>query len=236
MTILEKFTSKTGQIALLIDPEKTNKEDALLKLVACIHESSIDYLFVGGSSASFEDTQKVVSILKNITRIPIVLFPGSYKQIVDGCDAILFLSLLSGRNPEFLIDHHIQSSLILRKIKSEIIPTSYILVDGGTVSAVARISETNPIDRFNYKKLLKTSLAGKFKGNKLTYYEAGSGAIKSIPYSIIINCIKNTSLPIIVGGGINSTKKINLLKKIGVNIIVVGNHVEKNPDFLKEIS
>jgi putative glycerol-1-phosphate prenyltransferase len=79
-------------------------------------------------------------------------------------------------------------------------------------------------------------LAGKFKGNKLTYYEAGSGAIKSIPYSIIINCIKNTSLPIIVGGGINSTKKINLLKKIGVNIIVVGNHVEKNPDFLKEIS
>ena len=179
--------------------------------------------------------EKTASIIKPLTNIPIIIFPGSSSQITKNADGILLLSLLSGRNSKYLIEEHIDSSLKLRKSVLEIIPTSYILINGETESSVKKISNKIPLSRNDSKAILKTTLAGLNQGKKITFFDCGSGAKKSVPYSVIKLIKQNSKSPLIVGGGINSTKKINIFKKLGVNIIVVGNFIEQNSSKITEI-
>ena len=145
--IYRKFSSKTGQIAVLIDPEVTNTEERLRQVVEKAEFSKIDYFFIGGSTVTRSDFQKATVILKKLTKIPLVIFPGDHQQLSNEADALLYLSLLSGRNPEYLIGQHVKSAQEVFALDLEIIPTAYILIEGGNLSTVAYVSQTTPIPR-----------------------------------------------------------------------------------------
>jgi len=225
-----------GQIALLIDPEKTNSEKQLNALLQTIHQSGVSFLFVGGSSAKKKDVEFVVEYLKKHSNIPVVLFPGSNQQFSKNADAILFLSLLTSKDSKFLIDQQAENAIEIYHSKVEILPTAYLLIDGGNDSSVVKISSSIPLARSAKKDALKISLAGLLQGKKILFFDAGSGAQKTIPYSVIKEIKKHTNAPIIIGGGIKTTKKLISLNKIGVNVIVVGNQIEKSLSNFKFIS
>ena len=231
-----EISSSYGQIALLIDPEKTNSEIQLTNLLSEVKKTGIHYLFVGGSTASKTQVNFVVHFLKQQSTIPVILFPGSNKQFSFEADGILYLSLLSGTNPKYLIEEHIENSIMVYHSKLEILPTAYLLIDGETDSSVAKISKTKPLSRTAKKEALKISLAGILQGKKIIFLDAGSGAKKTVPKSMILEIKKHTNAPIIVGGGIKTTKKLIYLKKLGVNVIVVGNLIENNLKKIKQIS
>jgi phosphoglycerol geranylgeranyltransferase len=233
--ILEKISSKTGQLALLIDPDKIHLKANLISSLIKAEEAKFEYIFVGGSNCNGEHFKATVKTIKQNTALPVILFPGDNKQISKEADALLYLTLLSGRNTKYLIEQHIESAFKINELKIEIIPTGYILIDGGNKTSVVKVSETTPIENNNIELALKTSLAGIFQGKKIIYLDAGSGAKKTIKNELIKEYKKIIKAPLIVGGGIKTTKKIIKLKKLGVNIIVVGNYLENNPHFFEEI-
>ena len=157
-----------------------------------------------------------------------VLFPGSNQQFSKNADGILYLSLLTSKNSKYLIDQHTENSVEIYHSSVEILPTAYLLIDGESDSSVAKVSASIPLTRNAKKEALKISLAGLLQGKKIIFLDAGSGAKKTVPIGIIKEIKKHTNAPIIVGGGIKTTKKLILLNKVGVNIIVVGNHLEKD--------
>ena len=232
--ILKKFSSQKGQIAILIDPEKSNKEGDLIRLIRNAEIAEIDYFFIGGSTVTKSDFEKVISILKNNTIIPLIIFPGSTHQISEKADAILYLSLISGRNPDYLIGQHVNSANELFEMDIEIMPTGYILIDGGNKSSVAYVSQTTPIPRDQTNIATKTAIAGVLQGKQIIYFDAGSGAKKTIPIEMIKN-VQKLNVPIIVGGGIKKIETINEYKNSGVNVIVLGNHIENNIDFVLDL-
>jgi phosphoglycerol geranylgeranyltransferase len=234
-SILDKIAAKFGQIAVLIDPEKTNNEEHLLALIKKAEFAKIDYFFVGGSTVTRMDLENTILFLKNNTKIPIVIFPGGSHQLSKDADALLYLSLVSGRNPDFLISHHVNSALEVINLGIEIISTGYILVDGGTKSSVAYVSQTTPIPQNQKGIALNTALAAELQGKKLIYFDAGSGAKEPVPYTFIEELRKHSNIPIIVGGGIKKIENIHDLKKNRVNVIVIGNKIEENIDFLLDI-
>ncbi len=234
INILEQFISKKGQIAILIDPEKTNSEFEILKLIKNAEIAEIDYFFIGGSTVTKSDFEKTINILKINTYIPVVIFPGSSHQISGKADAILYLSLISGRNPDYLIGHHVESASELFNMNIEVIPTGYILIDGGTKSSVAYISQTTPIPRDQNTIAFNTATAGVLQGKKVIYFDAGSGARKSVPIELI-SLTEKLEVPIIVGGGIKTYESIIKFKNAGANIIVIGNHIEDNIDFILDL-
>ena len=227
-TLYTKISSSVGQVAILIDPEKTNTEKQLKILLSTIEKSEVHYLFVGGSTARKTQVKIVVQFLKQNSNIPVVLFPGSNKQFSDEADGILYLSLLSSNNPKYLIEQHTENSVTIFQSDLEILPTAYLLIDGGSDSSVSKISATKPLSRTSKKNVLKISLAGLLQGKKIIFLDAGSGAKKTVPISIIKEIRKYTNAPLIIGGGIKTTKKLISLKNIGVNVIVVGNLIEKD--------
>lgn len=235
MDILNKIQSKSGQLALLIDPEKTRNEEHLIELVKKAEFALIDFFFVGGSTVARKEIESVVSILKKNSTIPVILFPGSSSQLSDQADALLFLNLLSGRNPDFLIGHHVSCSEEVLEMGIEVIPTSYLLIDGGKMTSVAYVSQTTPIPRENSSISLKTGIAGYLMGQKLTYFDAGSGALQPVPESLISDLKSRIDTPVIVGGGIRSVDQIEIYKNAGANVIVIGNKIEENIDFLLDI-
>lgn len=232
--IFKQFCSHKGQIAILIDPEKSNKEDDLKNLIRNAEIAEIDYFFIGGSTVTKSDFEKVISILKNNTNIPLIIFPGASHQISEKADAILYLSLISGRNPDYLIGQHVNSANELYEMNIEVIPTGYILIDGGNKSSVAYVSQTTPIPRDQTNIASKTAIAGVLQGKQVIYFDAGSGAKKTIPIEMIKN-IQKLNVPIIVGGGIKKIETINEYKNSGVNVIVLGNHIENNIDFVLDL-
>ena len=241
-SIYTSILNATGQIAILIDPEKTNKVAQLDLLITTIEKSDVKFLFVGGSSAKKKQVAFVVQFLKNNCKLPVILFPGSNQQFSNYADGILYLSLLTSSNSKFLIDQHAENSVEIYQSNVEILPTAYLLIDGNSDSSVAKISSSTPLSRNAKKQALKISLAGLLQGKKIIFLDAGSGAKKTVPNSIIKEIKKNTNAPIIIGGGVKTTKKLISLNKIGVNIIVIGNHIEKNIanfkfilDYLSEI-
>ena len=234
-TLLNQIEKLTGAIAILIDPEKTNTTSALLPIIQNSHRAGITFFLVGGSTVRKKDLEFVVYFLKKESELPVILFPGSNKQFSLKADGILYLSLLSGRNPKYLIEQHIENSLEVFHSNVEILPTAYLLIDGENDSSVSKVSQTKPIERKGIKLALKTSLAGLLQGKKIIYLDAGSGAKKCVSLALIKEIKKHTNAPIIVGGGVNSTKKLNSFKKIGVSLIVVGNQIENNLDFFKKI-
>jgi putative glycerol-1-phosphate prenyltransferase len=233
--IFQKFISQKGQIAVLVDPEKTNTANQIESLAKKADFAQIDYFFVGGSTVSRLDLEKTVHLLKTCTTIPIVIFPGGSHQLSDEADALLYLSLVSGRNPDFLITHHVNSAQEIAKMDLELIPTAYLLVDGGTKSSVAYISQTTPIPREQNSIAINTALAAIFQGKKLIYFDAGSGAKEMVPLQFVEQLKAQIDIPIIVGGGIRSIQDIEAFKKSGVNVVVIGNHIEENIDFLLDI-
>lgn len=216
--------SNNKQLAVLIDPEKFDVSNAahfLLKL-----PSTTTHLFVGGSTDVNNTISKVVQSLKANTTLPVVLFPGSFEQITNHADALLFLSLLSGDNPEYLIGQQVKAAPILKQTDLEIISTGYILIDGGTASAVARISNTEPISQSKISHIVNVALAGELMGSKCIYLEAGSGALNPVAPEIIKKVKEVLSIPLIVGGGIKTNKQLNEAYTAGANMVVMGTFYE----------
>lgn len=234
-SIYNQFSSNTGQIAVLIDPEKTNNEAELIALVEKSVFAGVAYFFIGGSTVARSDFEKTTALLKKHSSIPIVIFPGGNTQLSSDADAILYLSLLSGRNPEYLIGQHVTSANEVLQLGLEVIPTSYILVDGGTKSSVAYVSQTTPIPLHQKSIAVNTAIAGYLQGKKITYFDAGSGAKTTVPTSFVQSLKAKIDTITIVGGGIQSIEEIDALRQAGANVIVIGNKIESDIDFLLDL-
>lgn len=227
--------SNQKAFAVLIDPDKLD-DIALFKTIALAKTAKVDYIFVGGSLVVTDTLDKVVMAIKEQSNIPVVLFPGSPDQITPKADALLYLSLISGRNPELLIGQHVISAPFVRQSGLEIIPVGYMLVDGGTPTTVSYISNTNPIPANKNDIASCTAMAGEMLGLKLIYMDAGSGAKSAIPTAMIQQVAKYIQVPLIIGGGITSPEKAKENCLAGADIIVVGNAVEKDPDLISEMA
>ncbi|XWK78184.1 geranylgeranylglyceryl/heptaprenylglyceryl phosphate synthase [Kordia algicida OT-1] len=221
-------------LAVLIDPDKIDINH-IPEFFKKVHKSIVTHVFVGGSTDAERKMENVVAIIKQHTKLPVLIFPGSHEQITEMADGILFLSLLSGRNPKYLIEQQVQSVVKLINTSLEIIPTGYILIDGGIETAVQRVSETQPISQKNHAEILHTALAGQFSGKKLVYLEAGSGAQKAIKPEIIQEVSTKLQIPLIVGGGIRSKNQLNVAFNAGADLIVIGTAFEQNEAFLNEL-
>ena len=228
--ILQAKKNNQKLLAILIDPEKVSIEAAII-LSEKIISSPATHIFIGGSTFSGTHLDELIAVLKRKTQLPVLIFPGHPSQISNEADGILFLSLLSGRNPEYLIEHHINSVAALEKSDLEIIPTGYLLIDGGKETAVQRVSQTQPIEYDNVELAYKTAKAGEFLGKKLIYLEAGSGAEKHVSIEMIQFVVQNINIPLIVGGGIRSLEKINEVHNAGADLVVIGTAFENNPNF-----
>ncbi len=219
---------------MLIDPDKLNVP-AIISTVYAANEANVKLIFVGGSLIN-ERIDSFIEIIKKNTEIPVVLFPGSLMQLSSKADAILLLSLVSGRNPDYLIGNHVLAAQYIRHSNLEVIPTGYILVDGGTVTSVEYISNTKPIPANKTDLIVSTAIASEMLGHKLIYLEAGSGANKHVPTEAIREVKRNISVPLIVGGGINTGEKVKQVLQAGADMVVVGTAIEKNMDSLMSLS
>ena len=228
--IVSKSARAQNQLAILLDPDKLSREE-LVKRVNICQKSKVDYIFVGGSLIT-KNIDSCIQIIKDNSDKPVVIFPGHHSHISDKVDAILLLSLVSGRNAEFLIGKHVVAASQLYQSNLEIISTAYILIDGGRLSSVQYMSNTIPIPNTKPDIAVATAIAGEMIGNKLIYLEAGSGAEISVSNEIISAVKSKISCPLIVGGGIRNHQTINQKYSAGANIIVLGNIIEENPEML----
>ena len=218
-------TSEKKLLAILIDPDKFYEENVSHFLSRTPVQTT--HIFVGGSTVANNKTEVTVKALKKETNLPIFLFPGNYEQITNTADAILFLSLLSGRNPEYLIGQQVKAVRMLKESTLEVIPTGYILIDGDNESAVARVSQTQPMPQDNIEAIVNTALAGEYLGAKLIYLEAGSGAKIPVNTSIIKAVKKEITLPLIVGGGIRANEQKEAAYTAGADMVVMGTVFEE---------
>jgi putative glycerol-1-phosphate prenyltransferase len=230
--ILAAKSSGTKLLAILLDPDKIVWEQ-LGELVANIYASAATHIFIGGSLVLSDRISELISAIKSKCSLPIILFPGNPSQISDKADGILFLSLISGRNPEYLIGHHVNAAPILKKSSLEVIPTGYILIDGGSETAVRNVSQTDPLPRDNHDLAVATALAGEMLGSKLIYLEAGSGAKLSVPTETIVRVAAEITVPLIVGGGIKSLESIQTAYDHGADMVVIGTAFENDMNFFK---
>jgi phosphoglycerol geranylgeranyltransferase len=217
-------------LAILLDPDKLDLK-RLYTLIPKINQSPATHLLVGGSSFEGHHLDEIIIALKTTTKLPVVLFPGNPAQISGAADGILFLQLLSGRNPAYLIEHQINAVPILEKTKLEILSTGYILIESGHETAVERVSGTKPLDRKNSEYVAQTARAGELIGNKLIYLEAGSGAQKVVPMEMITAVASKISIPLLVGGGIRSKEAIEEAFAAGADMVVIGTAFENNLNF-----
>nr|WP_294928373.1 geranylgeranylglyceryl/heptaprenylglyceryl phosphate synthase [uncultured Flavobacterium sp.] len=228
--ILEAKKESQKLLAILLDPDKIVWEN-LDHLLDKINQSPATHIFVGGSIVKTNILEDLISQLKQKTNLPVVIFPGDPSQISPQADAILFLSLLSGRNPDYLIEYQVQAAPILKKTNLEVISTGYILIESGNETAVARVSKTQPLNRLDFDLALATAQAGEMLGNKLIYLEAGSGAKKPVPLEMIQLIAQNIEIPIIVGGGITDLQGIRNAYNAGADLVVIGTAFENNNHF-----
>ncbi|MBC8311250.1 MAG: geranylgeranylglyceryl/heptaprenylglyceryl phosphate synthase [Candidatus Marinimicrobia bacterium] len=235
---LEKLLSakRCGAFAL-IDPDIKN-DSILLETVDKINESGFDAILVGGSLLQDNNFDTRINQIKKNTELPVIIFPGSSKQLSGKADAILFLSLLSGRNPQYLIGEHVESAPVIHSLGLEPIPTGYILLDGGSRTSVEIISNTIPLPMNKVDIILAHALAGQYLGNKFIFLECGSGASNHASTAIVNALSSRLDIPIIVGGGITSAESANAISKAGASFIVVGTHIENGASVeqLKEIT
>ena len=224
-SFLEIISTGKKQLAILIDPDKfdVSEADFFLKKIP----AQTTHLFVGGSTVENGETEKTVKALKAKTRLPIFLFPGHHSQITPLADALLFLTLLSGRNAEYLVGQQVKSISRLKNSPLEIIPTGYILIDGGNRSAVSKVTNTEPLPQDNIEAIANTALAGQYMGAKLIYLEAGSGAKFPVRPEIISEVKSTLRIPLIVGGGIKTETQKNFAYKAGADMVVMGTAFEK---------
>lgn len=222
--IRTRATGNQKMLAVLIDPEKfdpNSTQEFLSKI-----PSKTTHIFIGGSTATAEDLEACVIAVKAEITLPVVLFPGDHQQISAAADAVLFLSLLSGRNPEYLIGQQLRSVPLICSTQLEVIPTAYLLIDGGKECAVQRVSHTKPLCQKEPQIIVNTALAGKFSGKQLIYLEAGSGALTPVAPGIIKAVKDATELPVVVGGGINNSRQLNAAYSAGAAMVVIGSAFE----------
>ena len=214
-----------GASFALVDPDLKNDLN-LIDQLKVINDSDFDFLLIGGSLIIDNNYSKRIDLIKSISKIPLILFPGSAYQITNKVDAMLYISLLSGNNPQYLIGEHIQSAGIIHNMNLETIPTGYILVDGGSYSSVAAISKTLPLPNNKFDIIAAHALAGQYLGMKLIYLEAGSGSSVSINPKLISFLKTKLNIPIIIGGGIKDKIQVSKLVESGAKLFVIGTAIE----------
>jgi phosphoglycerol geranylgeranyltransferase len=234
-SILQLRASSRKGFAVLVDPDKVDLKGCALIAEKC-NQAKVDYLFFGGSLMVSNHVDACIKAIKAETNIPVVLFPGSPHQISSYADALLYLSLISGRNPELLIGAHVTSAPLVKASGLEIMSTGYIVVDGGAPTTVSYMSGCPPIPADKDDIALCTALAGEMLGKKLLYMDAGSGAKNPISESMIRLVSKNANIPLIVGGGIINAEKAYLTGKAGADIVVIGNAIEKDSSLIAEMA
>ncbi|MBO9698984.1 MAG: geranylgeranylglyceryl/heptaprenylglyceryl phosphate synthase [Sporocytophaga sp.] len=233
--LIEKKKKGLKSFAVLLDPDKIGDEQCI-SIVRSAEEEGVDYFFIGGSLMTNGDMERTISIIKNQSSIPVVIFPGSNLQIYPNADAILLLSLISGRNPEYLIGQHVVAAPLLKKSGLEVISAGYMLIDCGKPTTVSYISNTTPIPYDKPEIASCTSIAGEMLGLKLIYLEGGSGALKAISEEMVEQVVQNVNLPVIVGGGIRDAETAFNIMNAGADVIVVGNAIEKNLGLMAKIA
>jgi phosphoglycerol geranylgeranyltransferase len=234
MDLQKIFSGKNKKLALLIDPDKTTAVSAA-KLSVEAENNGFQIILIGGSLVS-EPLDQYIQIVKKSCKLPLILFPGSLFQVSAKADGMLLLSLISGRNPEYLIGQHVLAAPVIKKMKMQTISTGYILIDGGNITSVEYMSNTKAIPSNKTDIIKATALAGEMLGLQLIYLEAGSGAKNRVP-SKVISEVKNTvSVPVIVGGGISTAYELKEVYKAGSDIAVIGTAIENNAKLLKEFA
>lgn len=219
-------------VALLLDPDKAGGK-SLEDILTVASENKVDYIFAGGS-ITFNSIDNLIDEIKSFTNIPVVLFPGNLLQLSRKADAILLLSLISGRNPELLIGNHVIAAPYLRDIRERLISVGYILVGGGNKTSVEYISQTEAIPADKPDIVVATALAGEMLGFSIIYLEAGSGASQPVPPGIVREVRKNVLIPVAVGGGLRTPEDISAAFDSGANLIILGNSCETNPGLLAD--
>ena len=233
--ILISISEDKKLLAVLIDPDKLNVAN-VAEIIKKVNTSIANYIFVGGSEVEETLTEALVVEIKKHTNLPVVLFPGDVLQITNHADALLFLSLISGRNSDYLIGKHVEAVSKLKGSKLEVIPTGYILIENGKETSVQKVTGTTPLKRDNIPHIVDTAKAGELLGMKLLYLEAGSGATHAITPEIISAVRDATRIPLIIGGGIRTKHQLNEAYCSGADIVVIGTAFEENKRFFEELT
>jgi putative glycerol-1-phosphate prenyltransferase len=222
------------QLAILIDPDKSTRA-SLRETASIAGQSGADYLFVGGSLLTRDNMKLCIDELKSVCGLPVIIFPGNILQVVDNADALLLLSLISGRNPEMLIGNHVVAAPLIRNSGLEVIPTGYILVESGKITSVLYMSNTLPIPFDKTDIAVCTAMAGEMLGLQLIFMDAGSGAIQNIPMEMVRAVRQNIQVPLVVGGGIRTPEAALEVWDAGADVVVIGNAAETHPDVILEM-
>lgn len=229
-----KKAGKSG-FAVLVDPDKVKPTD-MQRLAHLCNEAGVDFLLVGGSLVVAHQIDACIKQFKTESDIPVLLFPGNPAQVSSYADALLYLSLISGRNPDLLIGQHVISAPMVKASGLEIISTGYMVIDGGVPTTVSYMSHAAPIPANKPDIALCTAWAGELQGKHVIYMDAGSGAKFPITEEMIQKVSSNIEIPLFIGGGIQTPEKVNNNCKAGANIVVVGNAIEKDPTLIKELA
>jgi putative glycerol-1-phosphate prenyltransferase len=234
-SLLEKKKAGKKSFAVLVDPDKVTVS-SLNDIIQLAVQASVDYFFVGGSLVISDHLDVCVKQIRSSCSIPVLLFPGSPSQISKHADALLYLSLISGRNADLLIGQHVISAPFVKKSGLEIIPTGYMVIDGGAATTVSYISNATPIPADKADIAMCTAMAGEMLGMKLIYMDSGSGAKKPVPEEMISTVASHIDVPLIVGGGIRDAEKAYINCKAGADVIVIGNAIEKDASLISEMA
>ena len=234
-SLTEKKRHGKKSFAVLIDPDKVN-DGKMQSLIDLAVNAKVDFFLVGGSLVISNYLDECVQFIKRSCNIPVILFPGSPSQVSKYADALLYLSLISGRNPELLIGQHVISAPVVKNSGLEIMSTGYIVIDGGAPTTVSYISGAAPLPSDKNEIAMCTAMAGEMLGMKLIYMDSGSGAKQAIAESMIETVSKSIAVPLIIGGGITDPEKAYLNCKAGADVIVVGNAIEKDESLIAEMA
>ncbi len=231
--LLSGYQEGVKKVALLIDPDDFDPNLFGYEKLP-FQEKCIDFIFVGGSLLSSNHMQEVVGLVKKHSNVPCVLFPRNSIVIDASADAILFLSLISGRNPEYLIGHHVVSAPIIKRSQLEVLPTGYMLVNSGRATSDSYMSNTTPLPNDKPALAASTAMAGEMLGLQVLYMDTGSGADYPVSPKLIRAVRSVTNVPLIVGGGLNTKERIKSAFDAGADVVVIG--AQKNPGLLTEVS
>jgi phosphoglycerol geranylgeranyltransferase len=232
---VNKYSAGYKSFAVLLDPDNLD-ERGCLDIVTRCNTHGVDYILLGGSLVTQNNQDFFIQLIKANSSIPVILFPSSSLHINSNADGILLLSLISGRNPEFLIGQHVIAAPLLKASRLDILPTGYILVDSGRQTTASYMSGTMPLPHDKPSVAACTAMAGELLGLRLIYLDGGSGALFPVSAEMIQAVREVINIPLLVGGGINTLEKAETALAAGTDILVIGNHIEKNPDFISQIS
>jgi putative glycerol-1-phosphate prenyltransferase len=235
MNLYSALSENKKQLAVLIDPDKYSNK-SLIDVVSIARKAMVSYFLVGGSLLEKNNLDETISVVKDNCEIPVILFPGDVLQINNKADAILLLSLISGRNPEFLIGKHVVAAPYLKESGLEILPTGYMLIDSGKPTTASYMSNALPIPADKDGIAMSTAMAGEMLGLKLIYMDGGSGALNPVPISMVEKVKSAISVPLVIGGGIRSPQEANDRFKAGADILVVGNAIESQNSLIEQLA